>query len=60
LLKGYCRPLMRHQGSDIERLWLEKTERRLREFREGKVKGMVAEEIFRRASGDISCGIKGE
>lgn len=40
--------------SDIERLWLEEAERRLKEFREGKVKGIAAEEVFRRAIADIS------
>lgn len=40
--------------SDIERLWLEEAERRLQEFREGEVKGIAAEEVFRRAIADIS------
>jgi putative addiction module component (TIGR02574 family) len=40
--------------SDIERLWLEEAERRLMEFREGKAKGIRAEETFRRAIAEIS------
>ena len=40
--------------SEIERLWLEEAERRLKEFREGKVRGIPAEEVFRRAVADIS------
>jgi putative addiction module component (TIGR02574 family) len=40
--------------SEVERLWLEEAERRLQEFREGKVKGIPAEETFARAIADIS------
>jgi len=40
--------------SETERLWLEEAERRLREFREGKVSGVPAEEVFRNAMDDIS------
>ncbi len=40
--------------SEVERLWLEEAERRLREFREGKVSGTPADEVFRRAMDDIS------
>jgi putative addiction module component (TIGR02574 family) len=40
--------------SEVERLWLQEAERRLQEFREGKVKGIPAEEVFRRAITDIS------
>ena len=40
--------------SEVERLWMEETERRLREFREGKTKGIPADEVFRRAIADIS------
>ncbi len=39
---------------DLERLWLEEAERRLKEFREGKVRGIPADEVFRRAMDDIS------
>ena len=40
--------------SEVERLWLEEAERRLQDFREGKVKGIPAEEVFNRAIADIS------
>jgi putative addiction module component (TIGR02574 family) len=40
--------------SELERLWLEEAERRLKEFREGKVRGIPADEVFRRAMDDIS------
>jgi putative addiction module component (TIGR02574 family) len=40
--------------SEVERLWLEEAERRLQEYREGKVKGIPAEEVFTRAISDIS------
>ena len=40
--------------SEVERLWLEEAERRLKEFREGRVDGIPADEVFRRAMDDIS------
>jgi len=40
--------------SEVERLWMEEAERRLQEFREGKTKGIPADEVFRRAIADIS------
>jgi putative addiction module component (TIGR02574 family) len=40
--------------SEVERLWVQEAERRLQEFREGKVKGIPAEEVFNRAIADIS------
>ena len=40
--------------SEVERLWMEEAERRLREFRGGKTKGIPADEVFRRATADIS------
>jgi len=40
--------------SEIERLWLEEAERRLEELRSGKVRGIPADEVFRRAMDDIS------
>jgi len=40
--------------SEVERLWLQEAERRLQEFREGKVKGISTEEVFDRAIADIS------
>jgi putative addiction module component (TIGR02574 family) len=41
-------------ASEIEKLWLEEAERRLREFREGKTKGIPAEEVFRKAVAELS------
>lgn len=40
--------------SEVERLWMEEAKRRLREFREGKTRGIPAGEVFRRAIADIS------
>lgn len=40
--------------SEIERLWLEEAERRLKEFREGRVQGIPGDEVFRRAIAEIS------
>ncbi|OGP50831.1 MAG: addiction module antitoxin RelB [Deltaproteobacteria bacterium RBG_13_43_22] len=40
--------------SDVERLWLQEAERRLQDFRAGKVKGIPAEEVFNRAIAAIS------
>ncbi len=40
--------------SEVERLWLEEAERRLNEFREGTIRGIPADEVFRRAMDDIS------
>jgi len=40
--------------TEVERLWLQEAERRLRDYREGKVKGIPAEEVFNRAIADIS------
>ncbi|HTY22019.1 MAG TPA: addiction module protein [Desulfomonilaceae bacterium] len=40
--------------SEVERLWLEEAERRLKEFRAGRVRGIPADEVFRRAMDDIS------
>ena len=40
--------------SEVERLWLEEAERRLKEFRSGRVRGIPADEVFRRAMDDIS------
>jgi len=39
--------------SEVERLWLEEAERRLKEFREGKTRGIPADEVLRRAMDDI-------
>ena len=40
--------------SEVERLWLDEAERRLNEFRQGKVQGTPAEEVFRRAIAELS------
>jgi len=40
--------------SEIERLWLEEAERRLQEFREGKVKGIPAQDVFDKVIAEIS------
>ncbi len=40
--------------AEVERLWLEEAERRLKEFRSGKVRSIPADEVFRRAMDDIS------
>ena len=40
--------------SEVERLWLEEAERRLKEFREGEVRSVPADEVFTRALDDIS------
>jgi putative addiction module component (TIGR02574 family) len=35
--------------SEVENLWLEEAERRLKEFHEGSVRGIPADDVFRRA-----------
>ena len=40
--------------SEVDRLWLEEAERRIHSYREGKVQGIPADEVFRRAIADIS------
>jgi putative addiction module component (TIGR02574 family) len=40
--------------SEVERLWLDEAARRLAEFRQGKVKGLPADEVFRRAIAEFS------
>lgn len=40
--------------SEIERLWLNEAERRLVEYRSGKVQGMPANEVFQRAIAELS------
>jgi putative addiction module component (TIGR02574 family) len=39
---------------EIEKLWLEEAERRLKEFRDGKVRGIPAEEVFDKALGRLN------
>jgi hypothetical protein len=41
ILRGLNRP-----DPEVDRIWLEEAERRLRAYREGRVKGISAEEIF--------------
>jgi putative addiction module component (TIGR02574 family) len=41
-------------ASEVERLWLEEAERRLKEFHEGEVAGIPSEEVFRRVVADIT------
>jgi putative addiction module component (TIGR02574 family) len=40
--------------TEIERLWLEEAERRLKEYREGKITGLTTDEVFQRALNDLS------
>jgi len=40
--------------SEVERLWLDEAARRLAEYRHGKVKGLAADEVFRRAIAELS------
>lgn len=41
-------------ASEIEKLWADEAERRLEEFRSGKVQGIPAEEVFRKAIAELS------
>jgi putative addiction module component (TIGR02574 family) len=41
-------------ASEVERLWLEEAEHRLKEFRTGKVHGIPADQVVCRAMNDIS------
>ena len=40
--------------SEVEQIWLDEAERRLGEYRRGQVKGIPADEVFRKAIADIS------
>ncbi|GAB6062429.1 addiction module protein [Deferrisoma palaeochoriense] len=40
--------------SEVERLWLEEARRRLEELRDGKTRGIPADEVFRRAVTEVS------
>jgi len=40
--------------SEIERLWLDEAQRRLQAYREGKAKGIPAEQVFNRVIAEIS------
>lgn len=39
---------------EIEKLWMQEAERRLQEYRQGKIQGIPAEDVFRRAISEIS------
>jgi putative addiction module component (TIGR02574 family) len=41
-------------ATEVERLWLYEAERRLEDFRSGKVQSIPAEEVFRRTIAEIS------
>ncbi len=40
--------------SELERLWLDEAERRLEDYRAGRVQGISADEVFRRAVAELS------
>ena len=40
--------------SEVERLWLDEAERRLEGYRAGRVQGILADEVFRRAISELS------
>jgi putative addiction module component (TIGR02574 family) len=40
--------------SEVERLWLDEAERRLDGYRAGRVQGIPADEVFRRAISELS------
>ena len=54
LARTLLRSMDQPSESEIERLWLEEVERRLQAYREGKVKGIPAEQVFNRAIAEIS------
>ena len=41
-------------ASEVERLWLDEAEKRLAEFRAGKVQGIPANEVFQRAITELA------
>lgn len=41
-------------SAELDRLWLDEAERRLEDFRSGKVQGIPAEDVFRRAISQLS------
>lgn len=41
-------------ASEVERLWLDEAERRLAEYRTGKVQGVPANEVFQRVIADLA------
>jgi putative addiction module component (TIGR02574 family) len=40
--------------SEVERLWLDEAEKRLAEYRAGKVKGVPADDVFQRATAELA------
>ncbi|MCM0082378.1 addiction module protein [Geomonas sp. Red32] len=40
--------------SELERLWLDEAERRLSDYREGRTKGVPADDVFRRAVAELT------
>ena len=40
--------------SEVERLWLDEAERRFEDYQAGRVQGIPADEVFRRAISDLS------
>jgi len=40
--------------SELERLWLDEAERRLEAYRTGRVQGIPADDVFRRAISELS------
>ena len=41
-------------SAEVERLWLDEAERRLEAYRAGRVQGIPADEVFRRAISELS------
>jgi len=41
-------------ASEVERLWLDEAEKRLAEYRAGKVQGVPASEVFQRAIAELT------
>lgn len=39
--------------SEVERLWLDEAERRLQDYRQGTIRGIPAEDVFRRAIAEL-------
>ena len=42
------------QESEVERLWVQESERRLTEFRSGQTEAIPADEVFRKANDEIA------
>jgi hypothetical protein len=45
--------------SEVEKLWLDEAERRLDDYRAGKIQGIPGKEVFERAMSSPSLIIKG-